>query len=94
MKSRKKLPVAIVFLVVFMIAFTPSYAATPGTIFVEPARHKTFWSTGVATPPTTMNPWLKDPEPWSLLMYDTLYAFNAKTNSYIPVIGLGNLSTL
>ncbi|MBY9005723.1 MAG: hypothetical protein KGD63_03105, partial [Candidatus Lokiarchaeota archaeon] len=80
MKSIKKLPVAIAFLVVFMISFTPSYAATPGSVLIEPARNKTFWATGAGTNPTTFNPWLQDPEPWSLLMYDTLYAFNAKTN--------------
>ena len=80
----------ICFFIPLSIPITPSNAAVPPSIFVPPPREEVLWATGGETGPINLNPWLIDPEPWAPLMFETLYAFNTKTNESIPVIGLGD----
>ena len=88
MKSIKKLPVAIAFIVIFMMSITPSYAQLPTAIGTEPSRTQIMWGTGAGDTPTQINPWSNNPPPFSQLMFETLFGFNSLTQTYIPVIGL------
>ena len=88
MKNIKKLPIAIAFLVAFMVSIIPTYAAVPAIVTTESDRTDTFWATGASGTPSSFNPWLDDPEPFATLMFETLYAFNSKTQEFVPVIGL------
>ena len=88
MKSIKKLPLAIAFIVIFMMSATPVLAELPSKIWVEPDRTETLWTTGAGDPPTHLNPWSTTPDPMSQLMFETLFGFNTATQTYVPVIGL------
>ncbi|MBY9005781.1 MAG: hypothetical protein KGD63_03400, partial [Candidatus Lokiarchaeota archaeon] len=87
MKSIKKLPVAIAFLVIFMMSITPSYAALPTAIGTESKRTDTVWGTGAGDTPTHINPWSNNPEPFSQLMFETLFGQNTETGVFVPCIG-------
>jgi len=89
MKSLKKLPIAIAFLIVFTISFTPTYAAVPSKILLEPARNEVVWGTGAATGAGKFQPFAADPDPWVSIMYETLWGKNTYTGDWIPVLALG-----
>ena len=75
------------FLVTFMISIIPTYAAVPAINTTESNRTETVWSTGSDNGPTNFNPWSSNLEPWSILMFETLFGFNMETQEYIPCIG-------
>jgi len=56
MKNLKKSPMAIAFLVIFMMSITSSFAAVPALISTEPSRLDTLWATGADDVPTHLNP--------------------------------------
>ncbi|MBY9005972.1 MAG: hypothetical protein KGD63_04360, partial [Candidatus Lokiarchaeota archaeon] len=87
MKSIKKLPVAIAALVIFMMLITPSYAQLPWMIGTEPPRDDTVWGTGAYETPTHINPWSNNPDPFSQLMFETLFGQNTEKQVYVPCIG-------
>ncbi|MBY9005313.1 MAG: hypothetical protein KGD63_00985 [Candidatus Lokiarchaeota archaeon] len=87
MKSIKKLPVAIAFLIIFMMSITPSYAQLPAAIDTEPSRDEIVWGTGSGDTPTHINPWSNNPSPFSQLMFETLFGQNTEKHVMVPCIG-------
>ena len=70
-----------------MISIIPSYGDLPKNIWVEPDRAETMWATGSYYGPTHLNPWSTTPDPFSQLMFETLFGFNSVTQQYVPCIG-------
>ncbi|MBN1215854.1 MAG: hypothetical protein JXA99_10495, partial [Candidatus Lokiarchaeota archaeon] len=88
MKSIKKLPIAIAFLVIFMVPIIPSYGSVvPSLRGTEPPRDEIVWGSGGDGEPNTLNPWANEPDPMSQLMLETLFGFNSKDQDYVPCIG-------
>jgi peptide/nickel transport system substrate-binding protein len=53
------------------------------------SRNATAWSCGYDTLDDNLNPFYKDPAYGAAFMYEPLFGYNDKTQSKIPVIGLG-----
>ena len=94
MKFNNQHLLLICFFIIFMILITPSTIAVdtsktsqlPSLRLTEPPREETVWVTGSLISPTNLNPWSIYPGFGLPLMYETLFGFNAFSQTDIPCI--------